>query len=401
MPPAPWTTNARRAPSRASTSAITRHELRRVDADDLRARAGRVRQRPEHVEHGARGELAPHRRRVPHRRMVRRREHEAEAELVDRLARSAPAAARARSRAPRARRPSRSATRPTRLPCFATPAPAAAATSAAAVEMLNVLPPSPPVPAVSTRSSRCGLHRQRRARASPRRSRRSRPPSRPSAAARRGSRRSARASPRRHDRVHHARAPPRARGRWPSSSCASASWITRPSRKFRAMSRPIGVSTDSGWNCTPSTGSSRWRTAITSPSARGRRDLERVGDRRRRERVVAAGLEVLGQPGEEAAAVVRDDRRLAVHELACAGPTSPPNDLDDRLVAEADAERRRRGAAAVARSRSRRRRPRAGRARGRRRGGTGAGAPPRPRRSRRSGARRTSAPSSPKRCARL
>ena len=44
-----------------------------------------------------------------------------------------------------------------RLPCFATPAPAAAATSAAAVEMLNVLPPSPPVPAVSTRSSRFGF----------------------------------------------------------------------------------------------------------------------------------------------------------------------------------------------------------------------------------------------------
>jgi len=33
------------------------------------------------------------------------------------------------------------------------------------------------------------------------------------------------------------------------------------------MSRPCGVSTDSGWNCTPSSGSSRWRTAITSPSA--------------------------------------------------------------------------------------------------------------------------------------
>ena len=40
-----------------------------------------------------------------------------------------------------------------------------------------------------------------------------------------------------------------------------------PSRKFLAMSRPSGVSTDSGWNCTPSIGSSRWRTAITSPSA--------------------------------------------------------------------------------------------------------------------------------------
>ena len=58
MPPAPCTTNARRAPSCASTSAITGHELRRVDADDLGARAGRVRQRPEHVEDRTRRELA-------------------------------------------------------------------------------------------------------------------------------------------------------------------------------------------------------------------------------------------------------------------------------------------------------------------------------------------------------
>src|SRR5213079_1026371 len=40
-----------------------------------------------------------------------------------------------------------------------------------------------------------------------------------------------------------------------------------PSRKLRASSGPSGVSTDSGWNCTPSTGSSRCRTAITSPSS--------------------------------------------------------------------------------------------------------------------------------------
>src|SRR5207244_4471287 len=39
------------------------------------------------------------------------------------------------------------------------------------------------------------------------------------------------------------------------------------SRKFRAICPPWGVSTDSGWNWTPSTGSSRWRTAITSPSS--------------------------------------------------------------------------------------------------------------------------------------
>ena len=38
-------------------------------------------------------------------------------------------------------------------------------------------------------------------------------------------------------------------------------------RKFFASSGPTGVSTDSGWNWTPSIGSSGWRTAMTSPSA--------------------------------------------------------------------------------------------------------------------------------------
>ena len=30
---------------------------------------------------------------------------------------------------------------------------------------------------------------------------------------------------------------------------------------------PLVVSTDSGWNCTPSTSQSRWRSPITSPSS--------------------------------------------------------------------------------------------------------------------------------------
>ena len=38
-------------------------------------------------------------------------------------------------------------------------------------------------------------------------------------------------------------------------------------RKFLAISGPIGVSTDSGWNWTPSIGSSRCRTAMISRSA--------------------------------------------------------------------------------------------------------------------------------------
>ena len=84
IPPAPWTTNARRAPSVREHLGDRRHELGRVDADDLRPRAGRVRQRPEHVEDRARRQLAPHRRRMAHRGVVRRGEEEAEPELVDR-----------------------------------------------------------------------------------------------------------------------------------------------------------------------------------------------------------------------------------------------------------------------------------------------------------------------------
>src|SRR5581483_635340 len=40
-----------------------------------------------------------------------------------------------------------------------------------------------------------------------------------------------------------------------------------PTRKLRAICGPSGVSTLSGWNWTPSTGSVRWRTPITSPSS--------------------------------------------------------------------------------------------------------------------------------------
>ena len=61
------------------------HERGRVDADHLGAGPGGVRQRAEHVEHGTRRQLAPDGRSVAHRRVVRGREHEAEAELVDRL----------------------------------------------------------------------------------------------------------------------------------------------------------------------------------------------------------------------------------------------------------------------------------------------------------------------------
>jgi hypothetical protein len=116
-----------------------------------------------------------------------------------------------------------------RLPCLATPAPAAAATSAAAVEMLKVLLALQAECNEETADlSLCRLAR--------------------------------------HDRVHHP-------ARLVAGEILAVEQLCervldhRASRKFRTMSRPCGVSTDSGWNCTPSSGSSRWRTAITSPSA--------------------------------------------------------------------------------------------------------------------------------------
>src|SRR5436190_19390221 len=73
--------------------------------------------------------------------------------------------------------------------------------------------------------------------------------------------------------------------------------------------------------------------------AAGSGNLELARHARRRERVVAAGFELLRKTGEDAAAVVADRARLAVDEplrrsdLAAEG-------LDDCLVPEADAERR-------------------------------------------------------------
>ena len=111
---------------------------------------------------------------------------------------------------------------------------------------------------------------------------------------------------------------------------------------MRASAGPSGVSTDSGWNWTPTAGSSRCRTAITSPSSANAVGSSDVGQPRRRERVVAARLERIGQAVEQPAAVVPHRARLPVHELARVADLAAA-DLDERLVAEADAERRRGG----------------------------------------------------------
>ena len=72
---------------------------------------------------------------------------------------------------------------------------------------------------------------------------------------------------------------------------------------------------------------------------RGRRDLQQLRDPCGRQRVVPAHLELVRQPGEEAAAVVVDGARLAVDEGAGGGDLAAES-FDDRLVAEANAEGR-------------------------------------------------------------
>ena len=109
-------------------------------------------------------------------------------------------------------------------------------------------------------------------------------------------------------------------------------------RKFRAISRPSGVSTDSGWNWTPSIGSSSMPDghdlAVARRSPRPRAAREPCG----REGVVAADFELVREPGEQAAAVVPDGAGLPVHELL-RGLDLAAEGFDDRLMAEADAQR--------------------------------------------------------------
>ncbi len=63
MPPKPWTTNARTGAELGQHVGQRPDERGGEDPDDLRARAGRVGQRAEHVEDRPRAELAAHRRR--------------------------------------------------------------------------------------------------------------------------------------------------------------------------------------------------------------------------------------------------------------------------------------------------------------------------------------------------
>ena len=151
-----------------------------------------------------------------------------------------------------------------RLPCLATAQPAPAAIRAAVVETLKVGRP-PPVPAVSTRSSRplsTRVASARIVRASPASS------STVSPLVRRATRKAAistsEASPAMMTASTSAASSAlRSRPDATASTarvivgCAIAPYRPGPCTKLSRRARPPSVSTDSGWNWTPSAGSSR------------------------------------------------------------------------------------------------------------------------------------------------
>ena len=171
--------------------------------------------------------------------------------------------------------------------------------------------------------------------------RRSRPPSRPSAAARRGSRRSAPASPRRAMIVF---ITPRASSRersWPSSSCRERRLDHVPLQEVPPEVRARRASAPTpGWNWTPSTAQLAVADGHHLAVGGGRRDLEAV---RAPTSPRASGS---APPRTRSAAPRRCPRPSWLTLVALpwtsarACPTSPPNTVDDRLVAEADAEHR-------------------------------------------------------------
>ena len=236
-----------------------------IDADDLRAGAGRVRQRTEHVEDRSRRELASHGRSVTHRRVMGRCEQEAEAELVDRPCdplrrqleleaerlehvrrsgrrRDCPVAVLRDARA-RGRRNQRRRRRDVESP-------SPVSTGSGGVhEVLPLRVDGENVGAHRVRTAGdlvCGLALR---------------PQRHDEACDLRVRRLAA-----HDRPH--RLARFVAGEVVPVEHAVEACLDHRSRKFSSRSRPTGsVSTDSGWNWTPSTGSSRWRTPITSPSS--------------------------------------------------------------------------------------------------------------------------------------
>ena len=114
--------------------------------------------------------------------------------------------------------------------------------------------------------------------------------------------------------------------------------IERCSRKFASSSWPCSVRTDSGWNWTPSAGSSRWRMRHQHAAAAGG-GLQAVGQLLvDDQRVVAPDRQRRAGPRK----IVRPSCSIVV-ALPWTGSCSshrPAEGLGERLVAEADPERR-------------------------------------------------------------
>ena len=259
-----------------------------------------------------------------------------------------------------------------RLPCLATGRPQAATTTAAAVEMLSVCEPSPPVPQVSTTSgSPCSttVIAPRIASAAPAIASAVSPPMRSAtanapictgvhapariaskaaraSAAPTGSRASSRAS---------------ALGKWAKSALTArllperglfGRARTAPARGRRGRRRddldpvvdqPLALARQNalGVKLHALDRVQSMPEAHDLALGRPRADLEAGRQRLAldEERVVSRRLERRGDAVEEAAAVVKDGRRLSVHQ-APGAHDAPPVGLPDRLVPQTDSEDR-------------------------------------------------------------
>ena len=120
-----------------------------ADAEQLMGGAGGIAERAEQVEQRAHAELRAHRADVPHRGVMRAREHEADADFVDQ--RAIASALRRRAHAERFEhvRAARQG-RGSAIAVLGHRTPAAATTIALTVDTLKLPEPSPPVPHVSS-----------------------------------------------------------------------------------------------------------------------------------------------------------------------------------------------------------------------------------------------------------
>ena len=256
-----------------------------------------------------------------------------------------------------------------RPPCFATAQPAPAATMAAVVDTLNVGRP-PPVPQVSSRSIALDDHgvrdRSRIVRAKP-----TAPPrSRPWCAARSGRPRSGRRrlavppSPRASTSasVVDGEIDPRGRARRATASVRTGFGRQRRFPRGSSASRrlPHSVRIVSGWNCTPSTGSSRCADphdhAIAEACRGHSRQSGRPGSTHQR---VVARRGAAGSAGPEDALPSCSISAVFPCTGSVRGPRVPPNASPMHLVPEADAEHRH--AASASRGSTSHRDPRLGR----------------------------------------